>query len=482
MLLAVPLVASSLAVAPSDDWPQFRGPGGLAVAGDTAIPAEFGPDQNVLWKTTIPAGQSSPCVAGGRIFLSGYDDGKYVAVALDLESGEELWRKEFTGTPLGQRVHPDALPATPTAAADGEHVVFYFETYGLVAVDPDGKPLWEKRLEDPGNTFGVGTSPLLFDGLLVLSRDGASEAAILCYDVTDGSELWRIDRIDFGESHGSPFVWNNADRDELVIGGTNRLCSYDLGSGEPLWVVDGLTNFPCTTPTADADTLYFAAWSTPNATGRSFWEGAFARSLDLSDEEVEEPMKLFDRLDANGDGKIVPDEVPESRAKDAFPFLDRNFDGAWDRTEFGTPPSPAPGQNLMVAVARGAEGDATESSVRWTWRRGLPYVSSPLLYQGRVWLFKSGGLATCLDAKTGKAVFQRERLSDRSEYYMSPVGAAGRVIVGTAEGTLYVLDAVSDELEVTHTATFDEGLFATPAVIGGRVYLRTPTAMWAFGE
>ncbi|MEM1448993.1 MAG: PQQ-binding-like beta-propeller repeat protein [Planctomycetota bacterium] len=481
MLFSALLVAPVLAAAPSEDWPQFRGPGGLAVAGDAAIPAAFGPDENVLWKTKIPAGQSSPCVANGRIFLSGYEDGKYAAVALDLESGKELWRKSYEGTPIGRQVHPDALPATPTAVTDGEFVVFYFETYGLVALDVEGEPAWEKRLADPGHTFGVGTSPLLFGGLLVLSRDGASEAAVLCYDVTDGSELYRIDRIDFGESHGSPFVWQNADRDELVISGTNRLCSYDLGTGEPLWFVDGLTNFPCTTPTADDDTLYFAAWSTPNATGRSFWEGAFARSLDLSDEEVADPMKLFDRLDANDDGKIVPDEVPESRAKDAFMFLDRNFDGAWDRSEFGSPPTPAQGKNLMVAVARGAEGNATDSAVRWAWKRGLPYVSSPLLYRDRVWLFKSGGLATCLDAKTGKAIFQRERLSDRSEYYMSPVGAAGRVIVGTAEGTLYLLDASSEELKVTHTATFDEGLFATPAVLGGKVYLRTATTMWAFG-
>lgn len=320
--------------------------------------------------------------------------------------------------------------------------------------------------------------------MLVLPRDGAPEAGILVFDATDGSELWRIDRFEFGESHGTPFLWHNADRDELVIGGSGKLCSYDPGSGEKLWTVDGLTSFPCTTPTADRDTLYFAAWSTMNATGRSFWEAAFARSLELSDAEIADPSLLFKRLDRDANGKVVPDEVPECRAKDAFGFLDRDLSGAWELAEVLSAETPATGggANLMVAVARGAKGDAKKEHVRWSSERGLPYVSSPLLYHGRVWLFQAGGIVSALDAKTGKPIIDRERLSDRSEYYLSPVGAAGHVIAGSAEGTLYLLDADSDELVVEHTATFDEGLYATPAVLGGIVYLRTNTALWAFGE
>ena len=136
----------------------------------------------------------------------------------------------------------------------------------------------------------------------------------------------------------------------------------------------------------------------------------------------------------------------------------------------------------MVAVARGAEGDASEEHVRWSWTRGLPYVASPLLYRGRVWLFKSGGIVTALDAQSGEPILDRERLSDRSEYYLSPVGAGGKVIAGSAEGTLYVIDADADELTVEHTVTFDEGLFATPAVLDGTIYLRTTSMLWAFAE
>ena len=479
-LAALALVS---AAAQGRDWPQFRGPGGLAVADDTPVPTKFGPDSQVLWKAKLPRGHSSPCIVGTRVFTTGFEDGADVVLALDRGDGHVLWAKKFVGPSYPQYIHPDAAEVLATPASDGERVVAYFGNYGLVALDLEGKLAWEKRLPHPPYGFGVGASPILFEGLVIVPRDGAPEAGILAFDASDGSALWRIDRFDFGESNATPFLWHNAERDELVLGGTGRLCAYDPGTGEKLWMVQGLTAFCCTTPVADKDTLYYAAWSTPNASGRSFWEAAFARSLDLSDAEIADPSMLFKRLDKNQDGKVVPDEVPECRAKDAFGFLDRDRSGTWEvdelvHAESGT---ATKGENLMVAVGRGAKGDA-QDHVRWSWKRGLPYVSSPLLYRGRVWLFQAGGLVSALDAKSGEALIDRARLSDRSEYYLSPVGAAGHVLAGSAQGTLYLLAADAKELTVEHTVAFDEGLFATPAVLDGVVYLRTKTTLWAFGE
>lgn len=464
-------------------WSQFRGTDGTAVGDEAPLPTRFGPTEGVLWKTALPPGHSSPCVVGDGIYLTGFEDGESVLLCVDRTTGEVAWRRTFEGEEHPQYFHPDAVPAVPTVASDGEHVVAYFGNYGLVATDTAGELLWERRLPLPPNGFGVGNSPLLFEGLLILVRDGAEEAAILALDVTDGSDLWRVDRFEFGESHGSPFLWRNADRDELVVGGSNRLSSYHPGTGELLWQVDGLTSFPCTTPTGDRDTLYYAAWSTGNATGRSFWEAAFTRSLELSDEEVANPALLFARLDANADGKVTPDEVPECRAKDAFGFIDADRNGSWEVEEMNASQGggPPPGRNLMVAVARGASGDATAEHLRWTHTRGLPYVSSPLLYRNRIWLVKSGGFVSCLEAETGAVVFGRERLTDRSEYYMSPVGAGGKVLIGSAEGTLAVLDAEADTLEVELEIAFGDELFATPAVVDGTIYLRSKSTLWAFG-
>ena len=468
---------------PAGDWAQFRGPGGLAVADDAPIPTDFGPETRVLWKTMLPSGHSSPCIVGERIFVTGFADGKDVLLALARKDGKVLWTKSFEGKPDGDYMHPDAGPVLTSPVSDGERVFTVFGNYGVVACDLAGKLLWEKRLAAPGYAFGVGSSPLYYDGMLIVARDGAPEAGLLALDASDGSELWTIKRFGFREAHGTPFLWHNADRDELVLGGTGKLCSYEPGTGEPLWSVGGLTAFCCTTPTADKDTLYYAAWSTPNATGSSFWEAAFDRSFDLSAEELADIGLLFQRLDANKDGKVVPAEVPECRAKDAFPFLDADQSGAWELEEFkqSTKLASAPGENLMVAVGRGLEGEVAPEGARWSWKRGLPYVSSPLLYRGRIWLFQSGGLVSALNAQSGEPIIDRERLSDRAEYYLSPVGAAGHVLVGSAEGTLYLLRADATELEIEHTATFPEGLFATPAVLDGIVYLRTATTLYAFG-
>lgn len=479
-LASLALIGS--AAGQTSDWNQFRGPGGLSVADDTPIPVRFGPAENVLWKAQVPAGHSSPCIVGQRIFLTGFEDGHNLVFALDRGTGKELWRQSFKANGEHVYLHPDAKPAQPTVASDGEHVVAYFGSYGLVTLDLDGKLLWEKPLDYPQTVFGEGSSPLLFEGILILDRDGTSEAGILALDVTDGNELYRIDRFGYSKSFGTPFLWVNADRHELIIPGTNSLYSYDPGSGDELWHLKGLTDLPCTTPTADADTLYFAGWSTPNAEGRSFWEAGFTRSLEISDAEAEDPSLLFKRLDANSDGKVVPDEVPECRFKDAFGFVDRDGNGSWSVEELASPPAATSGKNLMVAVARGGKGDVSESHVRWSYRRGLPYVASPLLYRGRLWLFKSGGLVSALDPKSGKPSINRERLSDHGEYYLSPVGAAGHLIAGSAEGTLYVIDAEAEDLKIEHEVLFDEPLFGSPAVLEGKIYLRTTSTMWAFAQ
>jgi outer membrane protein assembly factor BamB len=482
LVLALPVCPSFLPIAQAD-WPQFRGPGGLCVASDVELPAELTLESGVRWKVAVPAGHSSPCVVGGRIFLTGFEDGRDVVVAVERASGKELWRKAFEGTPHPEYAHPDAGPALPTAVSDGERVIAYFGNYGLVALGLDGAVQWELRLPHPGYVFGVGTSPVLFDGLLVLARDGGPEGALLVVDPSDGSELFRISRLGFGESHGTPFLWRNADRTELVVSGNGRLCAYDPGTGDRLWMMDGMTAFPCTTPTADEDTLYFAGWSTPNATGGSFWEEAFGRALEISAAEVADPALLFARLDANKDGKVMVDEVPECRAKDSFGALDADRNGAWELAEFVdvSAPGGGAGENIMVAVARGGEGTLTKKDARWSWDKGLPYVSSPLLHRGRIWLVKAGGLVTALDAATGAPVFERERLSDRSEYYMSPVGAGGHVLLGSSEGTLYVVDADAQELAVKSALELGEELFATPAVLDDTLYVRTKSTLWALG-
>ena len=135
----LPLLALASSIT-AQEWPQFRGPDGLGVARSKTIPSAFGPDENVIWSTDIPAGHSSPCIVGNSIFLTGFEDGKYMVFALDRKGGKMQWKKGFKGDEIRPYAHPDATPALPTPVSDGERVIAYFATYGLISFDLNPLP------------------------------------------------------------------------------------------------------------------------------------------------------------------------------------------------------------------------------------------------------------------------------------------------------------------------------------------------------
>jgi len=481
--LAVLALGSTAATqARSESWPQFLGPGGRPARDAAPRSLTFDREKDVAWHVALPRGASSPCIDGERIFVTASEGEELSMLALDRKSGKELWRQSRKARPLARTAHVDVDVAGPTACTDGERVVFYFGTYGLVVLDPEGKLLWEKTLPYPEATFGIGTSPILVDDLVILTRDGCPDSAIHAYSKTDGSERWSVPRIGFTYSHGTPFVWTNKARRELVVAGTQRLTALDPKDGKQLWQVAGLTSVVCTTPTADAETLYFAAWSTPDATpadrGAASWGG-----LELSADELQDSGLLLARLDKDGDKRLAPGELPPSRARDAFTFLDGNADGfiGADELALVVERPKSKGDNLLVAVAAGGAGNIEKSAVRWSYARGLPYVSSPLLHRGRLYLVSSGGMVTCLDPKSGKPFFDRERLADHGEYYATPLGAGEHVVVCSSGGTLSVLRA-ADTFALERSVELGEAIHATPALVDGTIYVRTDKGLWAFGK
>ena len=136
LLLAVVLASHTAGAA---DWPQFRGPNGSGI-GDGQPPVEFGPSQNLLWKTAVGAGLSSPVIAKGRVFLTDFDRAtkQLSTLCLDQRTGEILWRRTVAPVEIG-KVHQIGSPAAPTPVTDGERVYVYFGSYGLLSYDFDGK-------------------------------------------------------------------------------------------------------------------------------------------------------------------------------------------------------------------------------------------------------------------------------------------------------------------------------------------------------
>jgi outer membrane protein assembly factor BamB len=189
---------------------------------------------------------------------------------------------------------------------------------------------------------------------------------------------------------------------------------------------------------------------------------------------------FLEKFDKNKDGKISPEEFGEERAW--FRSQDVDNDGMittndWKQIET----LMEKGQNAMLAIKPGGEGDVTDKNVAWKATRGLPYVPSPLFYDGNVYIIKDGGMLSCFDAKTGEPRYTQERIDATGSYYASPVAADGRIFLASMNGRVTVVKAGGDKPEILHHADFKERIPATMALIQDKIYLRTQTKLYAFG-
>ncbi len=449
-------------------WAQFRGPGGNAIAvGNKVLPAEIGPDQYVVWKAPLPPGHSSPVIHGDRIFLTGVRDKKLFTIGLDRKTGKELWRTEVPSKSL-EKIHTIGSHAQSTPVTDGTHVVALFGSVGLFCYDRDGKERWRVPMGPFKTEFGAAASPLLVNSRVILNQDYDSDSVLAAYDVNTGQQIWKTDRGEFPTGYASPVIWAVAGKKQIVQAGTLRAVGYDFETGKEIWTVRGMSRIGNMTPTVGPDNLlYVAGW------------GAGA---DPGDIIVVPPFNEFAKKhDANKNGVIEPNEVPDGPIKERFPQFDRNRDGHIDRAEWeGMRQIFAAAKNRMVAIRPGGAGDITKTHVVWEQTKQLPYVPSPLVYNGLIFLAKNGGLISTLDPKTGKSL-KYDRIQGRGNYYSSPVGGDGKVYLVSQQGELTVISAQAD-WQVLHSADFGEAVFATPAIIDGQIYLRTAGHLYCFAS
>lgn len=141
----------------------------------------------------------------------------------------------------------------------------------------------------------------------------------------------------------------------------------------------------------------------------------------------------------------------------------------------------AKGHNSLIALKPGGRGDITQTHVAWMTKRGLPYVPSPLYYDGRIYLIKDGGMLSSFDAKTGNPYYLQERIGADGTYYASPVAADGRIYLASLKGRVTVAKTGGDKLEILSQADFGDRILATPALAADRIYLRTQKRLYAIG-
>ena len=405
-------------------WPQFRGPNSSGV-GEGRPPVHFGPNQKVLWKTAVASGLSSPSVWEGRIFLTEFDrtNKQLATVCLDRRTGKILWRRTVAAGEI-EKVHEIGNPAAPTPATDGERVYVYFGSYGLVSYDLDGNQQWERQLPLPGNPYGAAASPIVAGGLLVLNHQGR-DSYLLGLNRRDGRTVWKTDRSKLQFGWSTPVHWRHDGIDEIVVLGgdfkpNQRLMAYNLADGAERWWVGGLPPCGKSTPVVGGGLLFFAA---PDI----ILEPAFIKK---------DPGRA-EQIYSNNAARVV-------------------------------------------AVHPGGKGEVSETNVAWWERKGVPGIPSPLYYKGRLYTFLNGGIVYCRLAETGKLLYSG-RLGALGDYYSSPVAADDKVYIASAEGVVVVMEA-RDELKILARNTLDGAILATPAIVDGRIYVRTESHLYAFGN
>jgi outer membrane protein assembly factor BamB len=466
-------------------WPQFRGPEGLAVASEgTKYPVEFGPSSHVIWKTSLPAGNSSPAVWGERIFLTAFDKSKRLleTLCLDRRTGKILWRR--AAPPVGKietSLHPANGPATPTPVCDAERVYVYFGSYGLLAYDHTGNEQWKKPLPVPGTTFGSGSSPILAGDLLLLTCQG-KESCLLAVRRDSGSTVWKKERPRFGAGYSTPLLLKNRPTTEVILVQPRGVVAYDLKDGAERWWVSGLFGGGIPSP-ALGDGLVFAVAHFPG--------GDPEDRMKFPDFE-----ELIKKYDANKDGSLAQNEVPKDLVfynrgstnpddnivmDDMFSFIDKNKDNKLSREEWADALKAwAKRESAMLAIRPGGKGEVAKDQVAWKEQHALPEVPSPLFYQGRLYVVTNGGIASCYDAQTGKMIY-RQRLGTGGFFYASPVATNGNLYAASYNGVVAVFKA-GDHCRVLARNNLGEQIVATPALVDGRVYVRTEGHLYAFGE
>lgn len=465
LLIAIALVlvteSSSYGQKPANEWLQFRGPNGTGVAEGFSLPAEFSATKNLAWKTPVPFARSSPVITADRIFLTASEADKLITLALDRKTGKLLWRRDVVRA-RHMPIYKANDAASPTPVSDGKNVFAFFAELGLISYGPDGKERWRVPLGPFNSFYGMGGSPILIGNTLVMVCDQRTDSFIIAVDARDGKELWRKSRPNF-EAYSTPAIYKPKDGPaQVIVLGSYSVDSYSLDKGERLWWVTKIGSYPKGVPVLGAEMVYVTA--------------------DGGDEPFLPPFdEMLKQQDTNKDQKIHREEVKShAEAYDHFGWLDGNSDGYIERAEYDFVRNSTTSGHGLTAVRLNGQGDLTTSNIVWRVKKSYPSIPSPLVYRGVMYLMKEGGIVSSLDLASGQVLKQGRTPDALEEYYASPVAGDGKIFLVSASGKVTVLKADA-QWEIVATNDLDEEVWATPAIAGGNLYIRTRNALYAFG-
>ncbi len=414
-----------------DCWPAWRGPLASGVSPTGNPPLTWSETQNIRWKVATPGkGTSSPIVWVDRIFF-------LTAIETDR-----------VGQPPATAPQTDPNAPAPFHGGKTPKNVYKFD---LVCLDrATGKTLWQKtaREEVPHEghhpDHGFASYSPITDGTCVWASFGSR--GVHCYDV-NGNHKWSRDlgrmksKMMFGEG-SSPALAGDAlivvmdQEDDSFIYALNK------NTGETLWKQH-----------RDEDT----SWATP----------AIA-DVNGKLQAIVSATKLIRSYDvATGDlvwqcGGQTQNVIPTPIVSDGLVFCTSGFRGS-----------------ELQAIELGHTGDLTDTkAIRWQVSKATPYVPSPILYEGNLYVCSMNKAAiSCYHAPTGRLNFSQENLDGVKDIYASPVGAAGRVYFVGRKGTTQVI-ANSEKFEILATNVLADEFDASPAVAGDQILLKGKKSLY----
>jgi len=442
-VLAVGLTVAALLAAATRDaaghdraagaWPQWRGPHSDGIASGTAIPISWSPTENLLWRTALPGrGGATPCVHGGRIFLTSNDlsidggDG-LVLLCVSAADGRLLWQKTVGRGNQDARAG-EGNSASPSPTTDGRHVWSFFGTGILACHTVAGDEVWRidvgERFGRLDIQFGMTSTPVLDgDGLYLQlihgpmrMDDTTRTGKVIRLDAATGRTVWEVDRttdavFECKHSYASPLLYRHDGREFLVVHGADCTTGHALADSRELWRIGGLNGPTATNP---------------------------------------KPHDATFRLVASpcvAPGTII---VPTCKG----------------------------GPTVALRVGDDLVGDCTAKPavVRWI-NPVTPDVSIPLVADGLVYMLHKDGKLQCVDLETGQDVYFER--THTGQHRSSPLFVDGRIYYGSNDGWVTVVRP-GRTFEQLDTIDFGgEAITASLIASNGTLYVRSYDALYA---
>jgi outer membrane protein assembly factor BamB len=307
-------------------------------------------------------------------------------------------------------------------------------------------------------------------GNVVLLIDTPEQAYLAAWNARTGKQAWKAERpIGWLGSYTTPVVYKpGSGPEQVIVAGAVELTGYQATTGERIWWSRGVTYGPAISPLLVGDMVY----TLEPATGG----------------EAQPFAPMLAQTDKNKNGKV---EIAEETAGETagasiyrrlFTSIDKhsgNGDGVLAEEEWAASFNPKEPAGGFVRVALGGKGDLGAGAVQWRYKRGLPYVTAPLLYQGVLYVVRNGGILATFEPESGKLLDEQRLKGAIDDYYAQPVAGDGKVYFASKEGKVSVIRA-GGKWELVSSGDFGEQVIATPAIADGRIYLRAAGTLYCF--